>query len=82
MLKFPNISSRQPSQHSFLSGLLILDLAWDVTLESCPAVVIIALEAEAHIFIPEKLRVTIRPKFSGDFSAYGHGIILQVCLEY
>jgi hypothetical protein len=59
-----------------------LDLARILTLELCPAVVIIALEAEAHIFIPEKLWVTIRPKFSGDFRACGHQIILQVCLEY
>lgn len=67
---------------SFLSRLHPVDVGWDLKLESCLAVPIIALEAEAHIFIPKKLQVTIRLKFSGGFSARDHLIILQACLEY
>lgn len=59
-----------------------MDVVRDLTLESCPAVAIILQEAEAHIFIPKKLQVTIRLKFSGDLSAKDHLIILQACLEY
>lgn len=67
---------------SFLSRLHAVDVGWDLMLESCLAVPIIALEAEAHIFIPQKLQVTIRLKFSGGFSARDHLIILRACLKY
>lgn len=60
----------------FLSGWHTVDVVWDLTPESHPVV------AEACIFIPEKLQVTIRLKFSEDFSAGDHLIILQACLEY
>lgn len=69
---------------SFLSGWRwrTLDVAWDLTLETSSVVAVFALGAEAHIFIPQKLQVRIRLKFSEDFSASNHLIILQACLEY
>ena len=78
--KFKIVPSDNPFS-SFLSELLTLDLARDQP-QSCPEVAIIAREAEAHIFILQKLLLTIRLKFSGDFSACNHPIILQACLEY
>lgn len=78
--KFNMVPSDNPFS-SFLSELLTVDLARDQP-QSCPEVAIIAREAEAHIFILQKLLLTIRLKFSGDFSACDHPIILQACLEY